>query len=117
MQLVESVPLLTNSKANGFVGVNLYCDDTGQIKQLPVNVRATDMARCCGHAIEVRRAKGSANAMSGWHVSVPARSALQHSKVCWSKGRQARGTSGLWMHCVGQCVRTAVVVANMRWTA
>lgn len=56
MQLVESVPLLTNSKANGFVGVNLYCDDTGSIKQLPINVRATDMARCCGHAIEVRPA-------------------------------------------------------------
>jgi hypothetical protein len=53
MQLVESVPLLTNSKANDFVGVNLYVDDIGSIKQLPVNVRASDICRCCGHHIQV----------------------------------------------------------------
>jgi hypothetical protein len=54
MQLIESVPLLTNSKANGFVGVNLYCDDSGTFKGLPLNVRATDFAHCCGHSVQAR---------------------------------------------------------------
>jgi hypothetical protein len=54
MQLVESVPLLTNSKANRFIGVNMYCDDSGTFKGLQVNVRATDIARCCGHSSQVR---------------------------------------------------------------
>ena len=53
MQLVESVPLVSNSKANGFVGVNMYVDDTGAIKQLPINVRASDICRCCGHPTQV----------------------------------------------------------------
>ena len=51
---MESVPLLTNSKANGFVGVNLYIDDTGSIKNLPINMRASDICSCCGHTIQVR---------------------------------------------------------------
>ena len=54
MQLVESIPLLPNSKANKFVGVNMYVDDTGSIKQLPVNVRASDICSCCGHRVQVR---------------------------------------------------------------
>ena len=53
MQLVETVPLLNNSKHNQFVGVNLYVDDTGAIKNLPVNVRATDICKCCAHRTQV----------------------------------------------------------------
>ena len=50
---MESVPLLANSKENNFVGVNLYVDDTGSIKQLPINPRASDICRCCGQHIQV----------------------------------------------------------------
>lgn len=57
MQLVETVPLLSNSKQNQFVGVNLYVDDTGAIKNLPVNVRATDICQCCGHQTQVWRSQ------------------------------------------------------------
>lgn len=54
MQLVESIPLLVNSKANDYIGINLYVDDTGSIKNLPINVRASAICRTCGHAVEVR---------------------------------------------------------------
>jgi hypothetical protein len=54
MQLVESVPLLPNSKKNAFIGVNLYVDDTGSLKKLPINERASDICRCCSHHIQVR---------------------------------------------------------------
>ena len=57
MQLVENICLLSNSKANGFVGVNMYVDDSGAIKQLPVNVRATEICQCCGKMLEVRSNK------------------------------------------------------------
>jgi len=53
MQLVESVPLLVNNKANDYIGVNLYVDDTGSIKGLPINVRASAVCRTCGHIVEV----------------------------------------------------------------
>lgn len=53
VQLVESVPLLGNSKANNFVGVNMYVDDTGALKQLPVNMRASEICRCCGRLVQV----------------------------------------------------------------
>jgi RNA polymerase II-associated protein 3 len=54
LQLVETVSLLSQSKDNGFVGINLYVDDAGVLKGLPVNMRATELAHCCGRPIEVR---------------------------------------------------------------
>lgn len=50
---VETVPLLVNNAASGYVGVNLYCDDQAQVKELPVNVRASQIADCCGRPMQV----------------------------------------------------------------
>lgn len=51
---MENIGLLGQSRANGFVGVNLYVDDEGSIKGLPRNLRATELAHCVGKPIEVR---------------------------------------------------------------
>eukprot|EP01025_Chloroclados_australasicus_P009359 TRINITY_DN13594_c0_g1_i5.p2 TRINITY_DN13594_c0_g1~~TRINITY_DN13594_c0_g1_i5.p2 ORF type:complete len:317 (-),score=60.49 TRINITY_DN13594_c0_g1_i5:1279-2229(-) len=53
MQAVESVNLLSNTPANKFVGVNMYVDDEGLIKGLPLNPRATSLAQTCGLLIKV----------------------------------------------------------------
>jgi hypothetical protein len=55
MQLAESVALLTNTRETGYLGVNLYCDDSGVLKGLPTNVRASQFAQTVG---ECRRAGG-----------------------------------------------------------
>lgn len=54
LNMVENIALLGNAKSNGFVGVNLYVDDEGAIKDLALNPRATEIACCCGKRIEVR---------------------------------------------------------------
>jgi len=48
MQLVESIPLQSGNKDNGFVHVNLYCDDSGTAKGLPNNPRASAISEQCG---------------------------------------------------------------------
>eukprot|EP01024_Parvocaulis_polyphysoides_P031106 TRINITY_DN28197_c1_g1_i1.p1 TRINITY_DN28197_c1_g1~~TRINITY_DN28197_c1_g1_i1.p1 ORF type:complete len:301 (-),score=45.16 TRINITY_DN28197_c1_g1_i1:233-1135(-) len=53
MQAVESVNLLSNTPSNKFIGINMYVDDEGLIKGLPLNVRATSLAQTCGLAIHV----------------------------------------------------------------
>jgi hypothetical protein len=52
---VENIALLSNAADNGFVGINMYCDDEAAIKELPGNPRATSLVQTCGHALEVRR--------------------------------------------------------------
>lgn len=54
MQMVENIALLSNDPQYGFVGVNMYADDQGAIKQLPRNIRASDIANVAGKSIEVR---------------------------------------------------------------
>ncbi len=51
---VENIALLANAPEHGFVGVNMYVDDAGSIKQLPLNMRASDIAVCAGKPMEVR---------------------------------------------------------------
>ena len=51
---VESCALLGNSRDNGFVGVNLYCDDEASFIDAPLNMRASDIAGCCGRPMQVR---------------------------------------------------------------
>ena len=46
---VEICSLDLPTKANGFVGVSLYCDAYGSAKKCPPNKRATDIARACGY--------------------------------------------------------------------
>lgn len=40
----QIVPLTLPTKANGFVGINLYIDNVGRLKDLPVNSRASRLA-------------------------------------------------------------------------
>ncbi|GLC45807.1 hypothetical protein PLESTB_001153700 [Pleodorina starrii] len=54
MQMVETVALLVNSPDSGYVGVNLYCDDQAQFKELPPNPRASQIADCCGRPTQIR---------------------------------------------------------------
>jgi hypothetical protein len=52
--LVDSIPLVLNTKAVAHVGVNMYVDDKGTAKGLPTNVRASAIAQACGKLIEVK---------------------------------------------------------------
>lgn len=59
---VETIPLLVNNRDSGFVGVNMYCDDQAQVKELPLNMRASNIADCCGKPMQVRgRGEGRAS--------------------------------------------------------
>ena len=51
--MVESCALLGNSRDNGFVGVNLYCDDEAAFVDAPLNPRASEIAACCGKPMQV----------------------------------------------------------------
>ena len=50
---VENISLLGTARDNGFVGVNMYVDDEGSIRGLPRNLRASEVAHCCGRPLEV----------------------------------------------------------------
>lgn len=52
--MVETVQLLPMTPENGYVAVNLYVDDKGAIKGLPINKRASEITACCGNPVEVR---------------------------------------------------------------
>lgn len=47
------MPLLNNTADNGYMGVNLYVDDSGAIKELAINRRASELAACCGTHVQV----------------------------------------------------------------
>ena len=49
----EPVPLLNNTTDNAFTGVNMYVDDSGAIKELPVNRRASEFAAVCGVHVQI----------------------------------------------------------------
>jgi hypothetical protein len=42
MNMVDTVPLLVNKPKGGYIGVNMYVDDQGQTKQLPVRVQVAE---------------------------------------------------------------------------
>lgn len=52
--LVDSFPLMLNTRAVSHIGVNMYVDDKGTAKGLATNVRASAIAQACGKMIEVR---------------------------------------------------------------
>jgi hypothetical protein len=54
LQMVENIALLSHSSDYGFIGVNLYVDDEGSVRGAARNVRATEIAHCCGKPIDVR---------------------------------------------------------------
>jgi hypothetical protein len=51
---VEPIALLANAPETGFVGVYMYCDDQANLKHLPPNMRATQIAAEAGQALQVR---------------------------------------------------------------
>ena len=51
---MENIALLANSTENDFTGVNLYCDDEAAFVEAPLNPRASEIAACCGRALEAR---------------------------------------------------------------
>lgn len=50
---VEHTSLLSNSKDNVFVGINLYTDDEASFSGAGINQRASEIASCCGIALQV----------------------------------------------------------------
>ena len=50
---VEIVSLAIPQASNRYIGVSMYCDGNAQMKQLPLNQRATELARTCGTAHEL----------------------------------------------------------------
>mmetsp|Transcript_644 Transcript_644/g.865 ORF Transcript_644/g.865 Transcript_644/m.865 type:complete len:254 (+) Transcript_644:30-791(+) len=51
--IVDIVPLYPNRPQSDFVGVSIYCDDKGMIKNLPVNERASAITMLCGKPTRV----------------------------------------------------------------
>ena len=52
-QMVEITSIQPGTKANGFCSTNMYSDDQGVAKQLPVNQRASAMCQACGKELQV----------------------------------------------------------------
>lgn len=52
--MVENIALLSNSRDNGYIGVNLYCDDEASFIDAPLNPRASEIAFCCGKQMQVQ---------------------------------------------------------------
>jgi hypothetical protein len=50
---VEIVVLQLPSQSNNFVGISLYCDQNGKLKNLELNTRATSLVQACGHANQI----------------------------------------------------------------
>ncbi|KNC55579.1 MYND finger domain-containing protein [Thecamonas trahens ATCC 50062] len=53
MSTVDTVPLLVNKAAHDYIGVFLYVDDQGVIKNLPLNERASLVAMAAGNPLRV----------------------------------------------------------------
>lgn len=59
---------MANSPETGFVGVYMYCDDQAAIKQLPLNMRATQIAAEAGQALQVGAAGDGGRGFKEVHV-------------------------------------------------
>jgi len=46
----ETFPLVRAAPSNKHLSVNIYLDEAGMLKKLPLNVRATELARSCGYS-------------------------------------------------------------------
>ncbi|DBA99753.1 TPA: hypothetical protein ACH3X3_012300 [Trebouxia sp. C0006] len=53
MSMVEHTSLLSNSKDNDFIGINLYTDDEASFSGAGINQRASEIASCCGIQLQV----------------------------------------------------------------
>ena len=50
---VEIVVLQLPTRDNGYIGVSMYCDQNGKLKNFELNTRATSLVQACGHANQI----------------------------------------------------------------
>jgi hypothetical protein len=50
---VDTIALQVNKKSTNYIGINLLCDDQGVAKQLPVNLRASQLTAIAGKPMKV----------------------------------------------------------------
>lgn len=50
---VEIVVLQLPTRDNGYIGVSMYCDQNGKMKNFELNSRATSLVQACGHANQI----------------------------------------------------------------
>lgn len=55
MTSVEIFPVMLPTKAVGFEGISMYCDDKGIAKELEVNERASGLIQACGYPGQIFR--------------------------------------------------------------
>ena len=53
MNNVDGVPLLINKASTGYISVTMYVDDQGVLKELPLNLRASQLAAAVGNPVRV----------------------------------------------------------------
>lgn len=52
-ETIDIVALYPPKTDNKFVGINMYCDDKGVVKNLPINRRASEITALCGKPTQV----------------------------------------------------------------
>lgn len=52
-ETIDIVALFPPKTDNQFVGINMYCDDKGVVKNLPINRRASEITAVCGKPTQV----------------------------------------------------------------
>lgn len=55
---MEHTSLLSNSRDNDFIGINLYTDDEASFSGAGINQRASEIASCCGIQLQARQFLG-----------------------------------------------------------
>lgn len=50
---VDITAMYPNRSQDKFIGINMYCDDSGKIKDLPTNIRASQITNACGKPTQV----------------------------------------------------------------
>ena len=54
LQMVENISLLSHSKEQNYVGINMYVDDEASITGVKTNLRASEIAHFCGQPLNVK---------------------------------------------------------------
>ncbi|KAH3764730.1 Calcium/calmodulin-dependent protein kinase type 1, partial [Pelomyxa schiedti] len=51
--IVDTIPLVMNTPASGYIGINMYVSDMGKIKGMPYNKRASEICTLAGRPTDV----------------------------------------------------------------
>lgn len=52
-ETVDVIQIYPNRPDDEFIGINMYCDDRGMVKKLPMNLRASEFLMVCGKPTQV----------------------------------------------------------------